>query len=396
MPDDVLRLHKLSAVDTWMFGSGQPFNQDDEGLSQVRSIFPPLPSSVFGALRAAYARAAGWDGISRWDSKDANAFTDLGNGLKDLGCLSACGPFVSSKEGSIVKYWIPAPHALAVKMNGLNVAETTRADPIKTGFKTDLGLEHLCQVRDKNPETFKSAHGFWLSFEGLAAYLKAEEVPKTQSLRSPGAFIHREHRVGLEINPKTGTAAKGMLYSASHLRPGKEISLVMRWQMSKPKHNWDEVSGLHPLGGESRLANIETLEANIDPVTKIKRMSEKAVNKMKEGRYSVVLLTPLPLQETKLNGNGLFKALNLPGKLVTLSTHGIERIGGQDDNGSTASVPALPAGTVLFGIANEKNDVSDLLDQIPIGLGQDLDKRHGFGGFALGTWNLERKNEQDK
>ena len=49
------RLFVLAPTDTLFFRDGRPYNQDDDGLAHARSLFPPHPSTLTGALRAALA-----------------------------------------------------------------------------------------------------------------------------------------------------------------------------------------------------------------------------------------------------------------------------------------------------------------------------------------------------
>jgi CRISPR/Cas system CMR-associated protein Cmr3 (group 5 of RAMP superfamily) len=62
---------QLSAIDTLMFRDGRPFNQGDTGASEAVSIFPPLPPTIIGAIRAALWKHKG----GPWPSNGS-----LGNG----------------------------------------------------------------------------------------------------------------------------------------------------------------------------------------------------------------------------------------------------------------------------------------------------------------------------
>ena len=86
---------RLEPVDTLFFRDGTPFTADSAPQDGVDSLFPPHPPTVAGALRAALARANGWNGHGRWPEDICRV---LGDGLEDPGRLSIDGPFVLHDE----------------------------------------------------------------------------------------------------------------------------------------------------------------------------------------------------------------------------------------------------------------------------------------------------------
>ena len=47
-------------LDTLFFRDGRPYHQGELSQAGVASLFPPFPSTLVGAIRAACARALGW------------------------------------------------------------------------------------------------------------------------------------------------------------------------------------------------------------------------------------------------------------------------------------------------------------------------------------------------
>ena len=78
-------------LDTWFFRDGTPFTAQSAPQEDVGSLFPPYPPTLVGALRAALARANGWDEAGRWPPELCEV---LGDGPEDLGVLSFAGPFL--------------------------------------------------------------------------------------------------------------------------------------------------------------------------------------------------------------------------------------------------------------------------------------------------------------
>ena len=79
--------------DTLFFRDGTPFNQDDAGLAEARSVFPPYPPVVAGALRAGMARTLGWPGWGNWQG-NSSIVGRLGSG-QNMCCLQFNGPFLA-------------------------------------------------------------------------------------------------------------------------------------------------------------------------------------------------------------------------------------------------------------------------------------------------------------
>ncbi|MEW6637748.1 MAG: type III-B CRISPR module-associated Cmr3 family protein, partial [Actinomycetota bacterium] len=51
-----MNYYRLEPLDTLFFGDGSPFNAGETGQMEVEGTFPPSPTTVVGALRAAFAR----------------------------------------------------------------------------------------------------------------------------------------------------------------------------------------------------------------------------------------------------------------------------------------------------------------------------------------------------
>lgn len=106
----------ISPSDTLFLRDGRPFNQDDEGLAEARSIFPPYPDTLVGAFRAAAARRAGWRDDGNWKGRsgpDGQAFEAvLGDGLDTLGALSFGPPVLLRRWRDGYERLFPPPLSL--------------------------------------------------------------------------------------------------------------------------------------------------------------------------------------------------------------------------------------------------------------------------------------------
>ena len=178
---------------------------------------------------------------------------------------------------------------------------------------------------------------------------------------------------GKEKTDKTRTASDGQLYMASHVRMRDDVSLYLKID------GWSEQDfndALRPLAGEHRMAGINAIPPTIE--------LPKAA-KSPEGRYCVILLSPMVLpdrpkgadESDKLATN---KPDGLPGKLVSACLGKPVVIGGWN---STAKQPGpiplrncIPAGSIWF--------MEDGEGEYPSAIGQATE--WGFGQVLIGKW----------
>ncbi len=358
---------QLRPVDTWFFRDGVPFTSDIAPQENVASLFPPYPPTVVGALRAALARAKGWDGSGRWP-RDFDPV--LGDGPRDLGKMSVDGPFLLRNGQPLFR----VPHHLLGVTDDNGWCPITYLRPGKP-VESDLGYVRLpaLAVGHPEPETLKPSKDIWLTSAGMNAALNGclpdDVVPS-------GCLWASEPRIGLERDDTTRTAVEGMLYSTQHVRPSADVSLGARihglsddWSL--PRHE------MMPLGGESRLAECDEWDGNLGieaPLARIRR----------DGKAALITLSPLDLNRETCAGEKPIHSLGA--RIVSAAMDRPQRIGGWD---SLACRPlpiqsVLPPGSVLF--CDELSD-QNLQDAAEDGLVRVGDRTEwGFGLVALGVW----------
>ncbi len=366
-------------LDTWFFRDGTPFTAQNAPQEEVGSLFPPYPSTLVGALRAALARANGWDGAGRWTPALCEV---LGDGPADLGALSCAGPFVLQDEQPLFR----APRYLL----GASCEDRWRPSGfIRPGCPVicDLGRVQLPEFPDaaRDAGTLKTADDEWLTAPGMNAVLRGQ-LPGTDDVVSSRSLWSPEPRMGLERDHAARTAKEGMLYSSRHVRPGRSVSLGMR--VSGVPEDWTRraVSELAPLGGERRVAEVTTwtgdlrLDPPLDLITKTQRVS-------------LIALSPLDLEPETCRGQQAM--MGLAGvRVVSACLERPQRVGGWD---SLARRPlavrsVLPPGSVLFC---EIADVEGFEAAVAPGSGTaQVGSRQewGFGLAALGVWPDEDRN----
>ena len=381
---------RLEPVDTLFFRDGTPFAADSTAQDGVDSLFPPHPPTVAGALRAALARANGWNGHGRWPESLCRV---LGDGWEDPGTLSIDGPFLLYDEEPLFR----APQHL------VGTTDTSGWRPrmlLRPGPATLCDLGDAIRLPEAPPGieekvSLAASDGHWLTRAGMQAVLRGRCPPEKEVLESR-ALWRAESRIGLERQQETRTAKESMLYSSTHVRlmhgrpcpqlPDRlgDVSLGVR--VSGIPESWTlPVGDLVPLGGESRLVDCRCWTG--EPALDIPRDEIVASR-----RAVLIALSPLDL-----DGAGDENALTLaiPGggevEIVSACLDRPLRIGGWDSltrrPHSLRSV--LAPGSVFFcEVAEPRRFLAAMTGGAGLpSVGQR--QAFGFGTVALGIWPPE-------
>lgn len=378
----------LTPIDTVFFRDSTPFDQGTHPQDGVRSVFPPFPPTVAGALRAALARDHGWDGRSPWNAALVAA---LGDG-PDVGPLRITGPIVLYGDAPV----FPLPRHVAV---GPSEPQTAAGAGWRaTGWyvpgprvESDLGRVRLPVWRSAMGATDAREHGdkasrsarLWVTDTGLRQILEGQ-LPSSADLLDASALWVDEPRVGLQRASATRTAERGMLYSTFHarLRPGVRIGV----EVAGLPRDWSTlVDGRRTgpctiaLGGEGRLATVA-------PWHGLARDAPAREEARRTRRLTLVALTPLRLARGAiLGGVPLAPGLRVACACADRSL----RIGGWDAR-HRAPLPltnAVAPGTTLFCEVVDARDALALdLAHGFIRVGRDVSTGFGLCAVARDPW----------
>lgn len=345
----------FDAVDTWMFRDGRPFNQGDAGASVMRSVFPPFPPTLVGAVRALLWRRA--LGGAKWDDQIKRKLGNGTNWLKGatLGPLRFGSPLVLH-DGQPV---FPVPlHLVEGKVKDTNDRKLTFLRPADNVIHCDLGDKRLPTPAEAL-EGIKTISDRWVTQEGMERILNGK-VPDKDQLIPTGKLWNTESRVGISIDPGTRVVRESQLYMASHVRLCENVRLAVEMQ----GWNAEVPNGLTPVAGEHRMAEVQALEKEI--------VLPEPVTPEKDGQIVLIAISPVA-PDDKGNIPGL------PGdKLMSACTGRPEPIGGWDSRAHTA-IPlrrCWPAGSVWFLEGFEGEPPS------AIGMATEW----GFGRVLVGRW----------
>ena len=362
-----MKTFKLTPLDTLFFRDGRPFNLGETGQLEVTGTFPPSPTTVVGAVRAAFARGQNW---SAGDWNDVLKEV-LGNHHETLGQLSFHGPFLL-RNGEIL---FPAPlHLLGKPLETENdkskMWQITRLRP-GASLETDIGRTRLPE-KAEDIEGVKELGGY-LTGEAMRRVL-AGEKPEGSHIVSQACLWNTEPRVGIKRDPKSRTTKEDSLYNIGHVRLQEGVSLGV--QVSGLPESWQPQSPAL-LGGESRMAWLDETDKLDLP---------KAPELLENGtiRYTVTLITP-----GKLKGDGWRKygsrLADLPGKVISACVGKPLMIGGWNSlkQEPLPLAPYLPAGSTWF-----LEEDAGARDEILAKHGRHIGEKTawGYGQILIGIW----------
>lgn len=358
----------LTPQDAWFFRDGRPYNHGESNQANVESLFPPPARTLTGALRAALARANGWDGKrGTWPPAVTTAF---GDGPDDLGQLQFIGPFLIKDNQPL---W-PLPRHLLGKAASGTWTPKALLQPAEQPTETDQGSLRLPEIPRSvtDRDGLKPAESAWITRAGLDTLLKGG-LPPADTLVRPSELWRVEARIGLKRDADTLIVGEGDLYSPAYVRLRRGVSLGVGF--SGLPAGMNSLPGLFPLGGESRLAQCEVWPGN--PLPSTPDTGAFPIDTNGRARFVLVLLTPGRLDPGKPPLDGVELVSACVGKPLFY--------GGWDSlrHGPLPLEPFLPPGSVWFCRA-PADRLPEILSQHGRWLGQHT--AHGFGQIAIGLW----------
>jgi CRISPR-associated protein Cmr3 len=390
-------LIRFEPIDTLFFRDGRPYHQGENTQTNVPSRFPPSPTTLVGAIRAAWARALGWSGYGPWgDALRARLGGDadvLSGGLRFRGPLllhapanappSGLFPLPSSvigRDGDETLPTPPVPTDLALLRPGSE--QHTPALDCDLGPAVALPAVQRSAV-DEDTAGLTTQEGWWIDAPGLSQVL-AGSPPAPAHLHWWRSLWATEPRVAIERDRARRTTGQGAMYSPIQVRLGRAQALGMLADglPAEPAVLRDVAARPQPLGGESRSAWLTCLSA--DEATLLPQ-APRLTTTGAELRYSIYVATPMALAGPPLPGTGL---AGLPGALVSACAARPELWGGwrtvaDGGVGPQPLRPYLPPGSVLFMRAD-----AGAADAVARLHGRCVGERAswGFGLVFIGTW----------
>lgn len=350
-------------LDTLFFRDGSPYNRQ-ELQSNICTIFPPSPTTLIGAIRAAWARSMKWRDGERWDK---NIQSRLGSGFNLPEGVSFDGPYLFRNSEPL----FPAPaHLLGILPDKPEENEKPRKLLLLSPchqMETDLGNVQIPDIQNSaDLEGHKVlTDEWWITASGLKQILLGI-VPDCETLVYCNNLWQVEHRTGNFRDPATRTTGLMSLYAPQHIRLHHNVSLVMYAEGLPEEHHYAVQQQPAPVGGEARIC---TLTIETGHLSSLLNISEPKSSE----QYLLIALTPVQLGSSPRPGLTIGD-----GKLQSACNPLPVMLGGWDRDKPRKLVPCLRPGSVLFLQSEQAHRMHEIIKH-------GNNPQWGFGRFISGV-----------
>jgi CRISPR-associated protein Cmr3 len=361
----------IEPLDVWLFRDGRPF---DAGADhRARSLFPPNPTTVQGALRAKVLELYGVD-LNAYRAGQVNlpdVIEQIGQPPRPelqrpgtVGNLRLRGPFLARNDDDKVMPYFPCPADVVITDRVM----TLHPEPhplFSANWPEGVEIKPLVYEADKPAKQDR----VWFSADALSAYLRGK-TPEAKELVDELKLFARESRFGVGIDDSVKRPDEGMLYQVEYIRPADHVGLLVEVHgLEKSESLWRQ-QGLLALGGESRAARY----------TVITRPAAWPESDKSENGFKLYLATP-----TWLGGGWQASQWSLffdpAPRLVSAALGKPQFVGGWDvaNNRQKPMRRYVPAGSVYYFEGQASATGVPVCDDEP-------DRQIGFGQYFSGRW----------
>lgn len=372
----------LQANDTFFFRDGRPFTKGDQ--SDGYSIFPPLPTTILGALRTAYIAEHG-DLSSFYAGKMKKTI-----GTPDsLGSMHLKGVFLADRESTI---YYPIPLDLLVKKNEIdNRLYLLDVGTKSSNLNSNASLTHLLKwsgTEDVESETNGRLEGI-----DMTEYLLGGQ---TEFIFRPiEDFVRSEPKIGIERDYRTSAAKDNMLYrinmsrfQSQFIKPNErkalsDLGFVVDYQCDIEL----PANGLLKLGGEGKSFTYRRSCHNPNPFATEEDMAALKESIRSSRIFKLYFATPaifnqgwLPKWIDKTTYKAQYQSLSF--ELITAAVGKPLAIGGWNmkKNMPKPTRQAIPAGSVYYFKIPDESCVDVIVDTFHY---KDISDRQAEEGFGL-------------
>jgi len=308
---------EISPLDTLFFRDGKPFNASNETWAD--GIFPPNPSTIYGALRSIYF-ANHPDDLSKANEKN--------DPTKDLIIKK-----IYLKNS--LNYYFPLPLDIVNKKDAKTYSYLLHRE--KNNLISNLNTDSILARSDFNIESFENSFLTVKRFEKYQSFVDDKFIAINE-IKSLDDFILNEPKIGIKINKATKTVEESHLYRVDLKRLDK-TKIVVEFEGLEIEN-----SHLMRLGGESKVATLEYIDT----------LEIKSPQNI-ENIFKLYLLTPsifdngwFPSWIDKESLEGEYNGLKL--KLLTAKVGKYKLIGGFDmkERKPKRMYKSVPEGSVYY------------------------------------------------
>ncbi|GEM_PF-705799 len=377
----------ITPADVLFFRDSKPFSRGSEHFT--RSLFPPLPQTLYGALRTRAMEGLGCDyeAFAQGSLICGNtAHLEKSGGIetqkKELGTVETPGEFTLKgpflvKDGSV---FLKLP-ADVKKIEDRSII----LNPFswnKCGIESDND-SIAAYAHGKDPEPLLEAAGY-ISLATMTEYLKGKAP---QEIIPLSAVYTHEMRTGIGITSELNATEEGLLYTIGFIR------LCEGWSLGASVEHLSSLpsSGLIKFGGANRACAYE--ESNHDLFAYQKSSIDKIQKMIAEKKhFKLILATPSEFNNgwisDRFNDNLELQLDRVKIKLITAVVGRYENVSGWDMARKKAKPlrRLVPAGSVYYFELLE-GEVADLFTQLNGINFTDNNAHLGYGFTLIGGWH---------
>jgi len=359
--------YKIKPLDTLFFRDGRPFTMGSE--TWANPIFPPYPSTVYGAIRTWLIFEKG----SLKEFKEGKFKEELGT-PSEKGNLKIKGPFICLDNN----IYFPVPFDFLKKKDAAEEKKLFYVNRINKPeiFISDYSLERI--LVNRNDFELEECDGF-LDISSLKDYL-IQRNGILQFTEKKEIFLE-EKKTGIKRSRKTLSSEEGHIYRIPMIRLERKAKLFVEIDgLSRyPKE------GLLQIGGEGKTAKIEKIEN--DPLMTLIDIDFKFENKV----FKLYLATlaifkkgwlPDWINDTTFEGN--YEEIKL--KLIACSIGKYNLIGGWDlaNKRPKPMYKAVPPGSVYYFKILDDTPAEKIKEVFHLKNISDINLEEGFGLSFIG------------
>lgn len=364
--------------DVLMFRDGKPFSGGDDHYA--KSIFPPSPSTFYGAIRSKILS-------ERYPQYESFKEGNIPEGIKEIigtsllpGSLTITNILIARQENRVIQPIFPTPKDI-VKLKGVfetNLFILKPEEKLKNRIKTNLPSLLHSPLWLETEKPIEEISGF-LTKEMFENYLNGgipEKIIKSDDL------YQKEERVGIMKDRIRKAAATGALYSVEYIRLNEGVGFILELGGIKDFPN----EGLLRLGGDHRSAFYKETNFSMPDTETVKQIIEDSK------RFKIILLTPAIFSNGWIpdwvdEKTGKWKIDGLILKLVSAAVGKPVYIGGFDlVKGMPKNMKKqVPAGSVYYFEVQEGN-INGIFNTFWLKSISSEKQNEGFGISIIGGY----------
>jgi len=364
----------LTPADTFFFRDGKPFARGEQ--SEADGIFPPFPSTAYGALRTAYIAEHSMREFKEGILKKTIGTTDS-ESVKDAS-FRIKGIFLADNSNT----YFPLPRDLVQGKDDKEIY------PLILSEQSDMesnSKTQRCLICNENMNV-KYQENTFLNEEAMREYLLDKSIPTC--CKTEEHFLKKEPKIGIRRSAATFTAEDGLLYRLDMMR----LQDGYRLSIETAGINFQNRRGILKLGGENKPFAYEISESTFswdgNECTNV--LKEKLEEKRCNGkiRFKLYFATPTIWKDGWLS---LERFVHGNYHLIAASVGKHQNVGGWD-LGNRKPKPkrmfrAVPHGSVYYLEAKSDNiSAQDIINTFHCQNISDERSEEGFGLALIGIF----------